>query len=265
MDSPVFKLEKVVHSRTEELQDFEGPLDLILFLLGKNKMEIQDISISLICDQYLAWLDRRQQLDLEVASEFAAMASHLVYLKTRMLLSIEDEEAKSEMEALIQSLEERRRGESYAYIKAMGEKQDPLGEFGRSVCVRGPEPLKPGEILYDHQPRDLLRAMRELQSRAERKLPPPRAAFQEIAQHEPYPVERKALDILRRLKDGTVTRFLQLFHGSRSRSEIVATFLAVLELCRSHVLQLTGSETECTVRQVGDPPEHLAARAEETI
>ena len=77
MESPVFKLEKVVHSRTEELQDFEGPLDLILFLLGKNKMEIQDISISLICDQYLSWLDRRKELDLEVASEFAAMASHL--------------------------------------------------------------------------------------------------------------------------------------------------------------------------------------------
>ena len=71
------------------------------------------------------------------------------------------------------------------------------------------------------------------------------------------------MDILRRLKDGTVTRFLQLFHGSRSRSEIVATFLAVLELCRSHVLQLTGAETECTVRQVGDPPEHLAAQTEE--
>ena len=173
MDSPVFKLEKVVHSRTEELQDFEGPLDLILFLLGKNKMEIQDISISLICDQYLAWLDRRQQLDLEIASEFAAMASHLVYLKTRMLLSIE--------EALIQSLEERRRGESYAYIKAMGEKLAPLGEFGRNVCVRGPEPLKGAEVLYDHRPRDLIRAMRELQARAERKLPPPKAAFQEIA------------------------------------------------------------------------------------
>lgn len=251
MDSPVFKLEKVVHSRTEELQDFEGPLDLILFLLGKNKMEIQDISISLICDQYLAWLDRRQQLDLEVASEFAAMASHLVYLKTRMLLSIEDEEAKSEMEALIQSLEERRRGESYAYVKAMGEKLAPLGEFGRSVCVRGPEPLEPGEILYDHQPRDLLRAMRELQSRAERKLPPPRAAFQEIAQHEPYPVERKALDILRRLKDGTVTRFLQLFRGSRSRSEVVATFLAILELCRARIVTLSGGERDCTVTATG--------------
>ena len=264
MDSPVFKLEKVVHSKAEELQDFEGPLDLILFLLSKNKMEIQDISISLICDQYLAWLDRRQQLDLEIASEFAAMASHLVYLKTRMLLSIEDEEAKNEMEALIQSLEERRRGESYAYVKAMAEKLAPLGEFGRCVCVRGSEPLDGGEIEYDHRPRDLIRAMRELQARAERKLPPPRAAFQDIARHEPYPVERKAMDILRRLKQGGVTLFRQLFQGSRSRSEVVATFLAVLELCRSHVLQLTGSESECTVRQVGEPPEHLAAQAEKT-
>lgn len=264
MESPVFKLEKVVHSRSEELQDFEGPLDLILFLLGKNKMEIQDISISLICDQYLHWLDLRQQLDLEVASEFAAMASHLVYLKTRMLLSIEDEEARSEMEALIQSLEERRRGESYAYVKAMAEKLAPLGEFGRDILTRGPEPLEPGKIQYDHRPRDLLRAMRELQSRAERRLPPPRAAFQEIARHEPYPVENKARQILRRLREHGVTRFLQLFRGSRSRSEVVATFLAVLELCRSHVLQLTGSESECTVRQVGEMPEAFGSRAEET-
>ena len=260
MDSPVFKLEKVVHTREEELQDFEGPLDLILFLLSKNKMEIQDISISLICGQYLAWLERRQQLDLEVASEFAAMASHLVYLKTRMLLSIEDEEAKSEMEALIQSLEERRRGESYAYVKAMAERLGPLGEFGRNSMVRGPEPLGPGRTEYNHRPRDLLKAMAELQSRAERRLPPPRAAFQDIARHEPYPVEHKALEILRRLRDRGVTRFRQLFRGSRSRSEIVATFLAVLELCRAHVLQLTGSEPECTVRQVGEPPEHLVPR-----
>lgn len=82
MESPVFKLEKVVHSRSEEMQDFEGPLDLILFLLGKNKLEIQDISISLICGQYIAWLEDRQRMDLEVASEFVIMASHLVYLKT---------------------------------------------------------------------------------------------------------------------------------------------------------------------------------------
>ena len=119
MDSPVFKLEKVVRAKSqEEMQDFEGPLDLILFLLGKNKMEIQDISIALICDQYLQWLEARKKMDLEVASEFIAMASHLIYLKTRMLLSIEDEEVKGEMDALIQSLEERRRSESYGVVKA---------------------------------------------------------------------------------------------------------------------------------------------------
>ena len=81
MENPVFKLEKVVRSKSEEMQDFEGPLDLILFLLSKNKMEIQDISIALICDQYMTWLEQRQRMDLEVASEFVSMASHLVYIK----------------------------------------------------------------------------------------------------------------------------------------------------------------------------------------
>ena len=99
--------------------------------------------------------------------------------------------------------------------------------------------------------------MRELQARAERKLPPPKAAFQDIARHEPYPVERKALDILRRLKDGTVTRFLQLFHGSRSRSEIVATFLAVLEMCRARIIRLTGSPSDCTITATGESLDSL--------
>ena len=120
MENPVFKLEKVVRSRTEEMQDFEGPLDLILFLLGKNKLEIQD-----------------------------------------------------------------------------------------------------------------------------------------IVQHEPYPVESKAREIVRKLKEHGITRFLLLFRGSRSRSEVVATFLAVLELCRARVLHLAGSETDCTVRQEGELPENL--------
>ena len=62
MENPVFKLEKVVRSKSEEMQDFEGPLDLILFLLSKNKMEIQDISIALICDQYMTWLEQRQRM-----------------------------------------------------------------------------------------------------------------------------------------------------------------------------------------------------------
>ena len=258
MENPVFKLEKVVHDRSEELQDFEGPLDLILFLLGKNKMEIQDISISLICDQYLAWLAARQSMDLEVASEFVAMASHLVYIKTRMLLSIEDEEAQSEMDALIQSLEERRRNEQYAQVKAAAERLSPMGEFGRNILTRGPEPLERGKLYEYNQERvELILAMAEIQSRAERALPPPKTAFQDIVQHEPYPVENKAKDILRRLREHGVMRFLALFRGSRSRSEVVATFLAVLELCRAHVLRLSGSETDCTVCQEGELSEEL--------
>ena len=258
MENPVYKLEKVVRSRSEEMQDFEGPLDLILFLLGKNKMEIQNISISLICDQYIAWLEQRQKMDLEVASEFVTMASHLVYIKTRMLLSIEDEEAQSEMDALIQSLEERRRNENYVRVKAVAVRLGPMGEFGRNIVTRNPEPMKRGKIFeYDHEKADLVLAMADIQNRAERSLPPPRTAFQDIVQHEPYPVESKAREIIQRLKEGGITRFLLLFRGNRSRSEIVATFLAVLELCRAHVLHLAGSETDCTVRQEGELPENL--------
>ena len=256
MENPVFRLEKVVHARSEELQDFEGPLDLILFLLGKNRMEIQDISISLICGQYLEWLEQRQKMDLEVASEFVTMASHLVYIKTRMLLSIEDEEAKSEMEALIQSLEERRRSEYYSVVKAAAERLEPLGEFGRNIITRAPEPGDRGKRYdYDHEAGDLAQAAAELQSRLERTLPPPKTAFQEIAQHEPYPVEHKAGEILRRLAEHGVTRFRQLFRGNRSRSEIVATFLAVLELCRSRRLLLAGTEADYEIKRGDGAPD----------
>ena len=259
MDNPIFKLEGVVHERSAEtLQDFEGPLDLILFLLSKNKIEIQDIPIALILEQYLAYLEQRKQLDLEVASEFITMAAHLMYIKTRMLLSIEDEEAQSEMDALIQSLEERRRNENYVRVKTLAAKLAPMGEFGRNIVTRNPEPMKRGKIYeYDQERADLILAMAEIQNRAERTLPPPQTAFQDIVQHEPYPVEGKAREIIRRLKEQGITRFRLLFKGSRSRSEVVATFLAVLELCRAHVLHLAGSETDCTVRQEGELPENL--------
>ena len=100
------------------MEDFDGPLDLILHLLSKNKIEIRDIQITLLLDQYLDWMARREQLNLEVASEFVTMAAHLVYIKTRMLLSIDDEEAMSEMEQLMAALEERKYQDSYLRVKA---------------------------------------------------------------------------------------------------------------------------------------------------
>ena len=257
MDNPIFKLEKVIHGRSDsEMQDFEGPLDLILYLLGKNKMEIQDISISEILSQYLGWLETRKKMDLEVASEFVSMASHLMYIKTRMLLSIEDAEAQTEMDALIQSLEERRRSESYGKIKELVYRLESREEFGRCIETRPPEPAERGRVFEYCQKRgDLIFAFAQMQERAERRLPPPQSAFREIVRHEPYPVEEKAQEIVKRLKGGGVTRFLSLFRGSRTRSELVATFLAVLELCRACVIRLTESGSGCMVKEVEELPE----------
>ena len=87
MEEPRYHLDGVVHARAETLEDFDGPLDVILLLLSKNKIEIQDISIASILEQYLAYLDEMKRMDMEIASEFIAMASYLMYIKTRMLLS----------------------------------------------------------------------------------------------------------------------------------------------------------------------------------
>ena len=232
----------------ETLQDFEGPLDLILFLLSKNKIEIQDIPIALILDQYLAYLEKRQQMDLEVASEFVTMAAHLMYIKTRMLLSIEDEEAQNEMDELIKSLEERQRGEAYAKVRKLTERMGVMSEFGRNVITRNPEPMERGKIYeYDQEPGDLIIAMQEVMDRRGRVDTPPLKAFDEIVRREPYPVENKAREIVERLKRGGITRFLLLFRGSKSRSELVATFMAVLELCRNRVIKLVGGMEDCAV------------------
>ena len=257
MESPVFKLEKVVHSRSEEMQDFEGPLDLILFLLSKNKIEIQDIPIALILDQYQEYLEQRKQMDLEVASEFVAMAAHLMYIKTRMLLNLEDEEAQSEMDALIKSLEERQRGDIYARVKVLTARLAPMSEFGRDILTRPPEVMERGKIYeYDQQPGDLIIAMQEVSDRrGQLDAQPDLKPFDEIVRREPYSVETKAREIFRRLKTGGITRFLLLFRGSRSRSEIVATFMAVLELCRSRIIRLASGVNDCTVECSGDMPD----------
>ena len=259
MDNPIFKLEKVVQEKgSDALQDFEGPLDLILFLLSKNKIEIQDIPIALILDQYLQYLEQRQQMDLEVASEFVTMAAHLMYIKTRMLLSIEDEEAQNEMDLLIKSLEERKRGEIYQKIKTLTGRMGPMSEFGRNILTKNPEPMERGKIYeYDQEPGDLVIAMQEVLDRQGQVQVPQLAVFDEIVKREPYSVEKKARELFQRLKQGGMTRFLLLFRGSRSRSELVATFMAVLELCRSRAIRLVGSAKDCTVSCEGELPEEL--------
>ena len=253
MDSPIYHLEKVVKARAEDMEDFVGPLDLILHLLSKNKMEIKDIQISLILDQYMAWMERRQALDLEVASEFVTMAAHLVYIKTRMLLSIHDEEAMSEMEQLIADLEAHQRHESYLKIQAIAPRLGERYLYGRDYITKVPEHLPANKVYhYQHQPQDLFRAISLTMERLDNRMPPPMVAFEGIVGREPYPVGDKASEVIERLRTFGVARFLSLFQGSRSRSEIVATFLAVLELCKACRILLAGTAEDCTVTCIDD-------------
>ena len=252
MEAPIYHLEKVVKAKQEDLEDFNGPLDLILHLLSKNKIEIRDIQITLLLDQYLEWMERREQLNLEVASEFVTMAAHLVYIKTRMLLSIEDEEAMSEMEQLMSALEEHQRHESYLRIKAATQPLAQRYEYGRDFLVKGPEPLKGDrEYRYVHDRGDLLTALNGALERIGNKLPPPVQAFEGIVGREPYPVADKARAILDRLIQFGVTRFRALFRSSHSRSEVVATFLAILELSKANRIHLAGTAEDCTVTSTG--------------
>lgn len=99
--------------------------------------------------------------------------------------------------------------------------------------------------------------MQTIMERGEKLAAPPSAALSEIVRREPYPVKGKAEEILHRLKEFGMTRFKLLFRGSRSRSEIVATFIAVLELCREKVIHLAGSDTDCTVECGDDAPDRI--------
>ena len=256
MDEPQYHLQSVVHDR-QSLEDFDGPLDVILLLLSKNKIEIQDIRISSILEQYLAWLDERKRMDMEVASEFITMASHLMYIKTRMLLSeAEKAEAESEMEILIESLRQRQRKDAYAQIKIACDALALRNEIWLGMFVKQPEPLRRDETYrYQHDRQDLLTALAAMQDRSQRKLPPPVSNFAGIVGAEPYPVAKKAAEVLRRLIGHGVMKFLALFKGSRSRSEIVATFLSVLELCRLHSVRIEDETDEQSIAFVKKPDE----------
>ncbi len=240
MSEPQYRLEGIVHTRSEVMEDFEGPLDVIFLLLSKNKIEIQDVSITAILEQYLAYLEEMKRLDMEIASEFITMASHLMLIKTKMLLSAaEQAEAESELDLLRQSLIERQRKDAIEQIRNAITVLEPRNEIGRCLFVKDPEPLRrDATYRYRHEPSDLLRALDAIAERNQRQLPPPTVNFKGIVGKEPYPVTKKAGEVLRKLVLRGMERLKNLFRGNRSRSEVVATFLAVLELCRTRSVSL---------------------------
>ena len=257
MSEPQYRLEGIVHTKSELMEDFEGPLDVIFLLLSKNKIEIQDVSISAILEQYLAYLDEMKRLDMEIASEFITMASHLMLIKTKMLLSAaEAAEAQTELDLLRQSLIERQRKEAIEQIRMAITVLEPMNEIGRSVFVKQPEPLRRDNTYrYRHEPEDMLRALDEISERNQRRLPPPTVNFKGIVGKEPYPVTRKAKELVRTLVLRGVERLKNLFRGNRSRSEVVATFIAILELCKTNsvVLEDDNSGENPNVRLIKEP------------
>ena len=260
MSEPQYRLEGIVRTKGDLMEDFEGPLDVIFLLLSKNKIEIQNVSITAILEQYLAYLDEMKRLDMEIASEFITMASHLMLIKTKMLLSAaEQEEAQSELDLLRQSLIERQRKEAIEQIRLAVTVLEARNDIGRCLFTKQPEPLRRERTYqYKHSVQDMLRALDEIAERNDRQLPPPTVNFKGIVGREPYPVAKKAGELLRKLILRGFEKLKNLFKGNRSRSEVVATFLAVLELCRARVLHLAGSETDCTVRQEGELPDNLS-------
>ena len=143
MGEPKYRLEGIVRTKSELMEDFEGPLNVIFLLLSKNKIEIQDVSITAILEQYLAYLEEMKRLDIELASEFITMASHLMLIKTKMLLSTAEAiEAETELDLLRQSLIERQRHEAMDQIRMAITDLEPRNELGRCIFVKPPEPLR---------------------------------------------------------------------------------------------------------------------------
>ena len=257
MNEPTYHLQHVVKSKNDAPEDFSGPLDVILLLLSKNKIEIRDIQISVILEQYLAYLDEMKRMDLEIASEFISMASHLVLIKTKMLLSeAERQEGLSEIELLIQSLEQRQRQEIMEKLKGSAAWLECRNDIGRSLFTKEPEPLRRDQTYrYQHDRSDLLRALANMQERSDTKLPSPISAFAGIVGKEPYPVEKKAAEMLKRLISKGKQKLRSLFRGNRSRSEVVATFLSILELCKLRSVQVTEENGELEVNYLQMPEE----------
>lgn len=238
---PTYHLEGVIRSK-EEMEDFEGPLNLILMLLSKNKIEIRDIQISEILEQYLAYLAQMEAMDLEVASEFVQMAAHLLYIKTRMLLSSQEE--VSELELLLTSLEQLKAKDAYAGIKEIAPLLGQASKRGFLLHTRPPEPLPSvGEYCYSHESYELLRALSNVFMRSrlgpEAEEDEPAVRRRIVPRRIVYNVRDKSREILERFRSVSRLELGRLYADSRSRSEVVAVFISVLELCSMGEISLS--------------------------
>ncbi len=212
-----------------KLEIFEGPLDLLLYLVKQNHLEITKIPIARITDQYLKYLELMQALDLEIAGEFLVMAATLMQIKSRMLLppealTPEEAEEPDPSQELIQRLLEYQRFKQAAEVLSTMEK-NRLVQLSRPVPPEG-APVSETEELMEASLFDLLNAFSLfMKGQISREL------FHEIIKDE-FTVEEKVVLLRGLIQERGKLGFMELFGAARNTAEMIATFLALLELIR---------------------------------
>ena len=211
------------------LANFEGPLDLLLYLIRKNEVSVYDIPIALVTAQYLDTIQFMQELNLDVAGEFLVMAATLIHIKSKMLVPIEPTEAEGE-EEYVDPREElvRRLLEFQRYKEAAGvlHQQAQI----RAAQWTRPETVLPrfddaGEEMLEAGLYDLIAAFKELLDRRKTLL------AHEVEAEGP-PVEQRMEELLAMIREGESLEFLELFAALETKAEMISTFLALLELIR---------------------------------
>ncbi|MDR3643690.1 MAG: segregation/condensation protein A [Clostridia bacterium] len=221
-----------------KLEVFEGPLDALLFLISKNKLNIYDIPISELLSQYMGYLNAMQEMDLEITSDFLEMASRLVQIKTAMLLPRHEESDEPDpRDELMNTLIEY--GTCKRMAAALRERAAGFDLFTRA-------PVKFGrDAVYhlSHDADELRKAIFSTAVKIKRRMPPPASAFTGVVGRQIVSVASRIIHILRCLVSEGVHPMESLFDSSRSRSEAVATFLALLELIKSKRVALEDVES----------------------
>ena len=213
---------------TYKLDIFEGPLDLLLSLIEKNKIDICDIEISILLEQYMEYMEQAREQNLELTADFLEMASTLLYIKSRSLLPKPEEDEEDPKQILEMRLME------YAKCKKNAAALAEINGWGK-VFFREVEPEdlpKPVQELVC-SPIKLLEGYVTALKRLDNKKPLSAKNFSKLIGTRFISVGSKIISLLRVFAVRTKTTLNSLFHGMNDRSEIVATFLALLELIRS--------------------------------
>ena len=216
-----------------KLEGFEGPLDLLLQLIARNKYNIYDIPLLELIEQYLEQIEKFEQDEMEVSSDFLEMASRLLYIKTVSLLPKHDEVVKLKEELTGELLE-------YLVCQQMAAKFATMQD-GFNMFVR-----KPTEYEFDktyeltHPKNVMFESYIAAVGRGQRRLPPSTAPFTKIVAKKIVSVSTKIVFVIRNLWRGGKSRLSDLYKTAGSRSELVATFLAVLELCKANRVKVEG-------------------------